>query len=120
VRSKPHPFSFLSFNCVQLLLNGAEPIIRYNWLRGSRKTWGIQPQKPSQAILLWRVVVVVIVIVIVVIVVVHHLYHHLEKLGLSLHLGIQHLLHSWGHIIVVARVVTCTARRHLRFRIGKF
>jgi hypothetical protein len=111
VRGKPHPFSYLSLNCVQLLTDGAEPVIRYYRLRGTRKIRGIQPQKPSQAILPWRVVVVVIVIVVV---------HHLEKLGLSLYLGFQHLLHSWGHIIIVARVVMCTARRHLRFRIGKF
>jgi hypothetical protein len=56
----------------------------------------------------WRWVVVVMAIV--VIVVVHHLCHHLEELGVSLHLSFQHLLHSKGHIIVV---VSFTSRRHL-------
>jgi hypothetical protein len=91
----------MSFNCVQLLINGTESSAAIG-SEEIEKLGGIQPQKPSQAILLGWVVVVVIIIIVVV---VHHLCHHLEELGLSLHLSFHHLLHTKGTSLLLLPVL---------------
>jgi hypothetical protein len=55
----------MGFNSVHIFVDSAEPIICCDRFSGAGEGRRIQPQKPSQSILLRRIVVVVVVFVMI-------------------------------------------------------